>query len=149
MRIPLFSLIYGLQGENKCASLPFFAVHPYLLAVLLHDLFDDGKPQSPALLVAPAGLHLVETVPYAHDLIGTDPPALILYLDVGLAPVYPGLDDEAPVLIVELNGVIDEVDDDLLDAAQDQFDTADSALDNAQDEYDALLSSEEYDDVLR
>lgn len=39
--------------------------------------------------------------------------------------------------------------DDLLDAAQDQFDTADSALDNAQDEYDALLSSEEYDDVLR
>lgn len=39
--------------------------------------------------------------------------------------------------------------DDLLDAAQDQFDTADSALDNAQSEYDALLSSEEYDDVLR
>lgn len=39
--------------------------------------------------------------------------------------------------------------DDLLDAAQDQFDTADSTLDNLQSEYDALLSSDEYDDVLR
>lgn len=39
--------------------------------------------------------------------------------------------------------------DDLLDAAQDQFDTADSTLDNLQSEYDALFSSEEYDDVLR
>ena len=39
--------------------------------------------------------------------------------------------------------------DDLLDAAQDQYDTADSTLDNLQSEYDALLSSDEYDDVLR
>jgi HlyD family secretion protein len=39
--------------------------------------------------------------------------------------------------------------DDLLDAAQDRYDTADSTLDNLQSEYDALLSSDEYDDVLR
>jgi multidrug resistance efflux pump len=39
--------------------------------------------------------------------------------------------------------------DDLLDAAQDQYDTADSTLDNLQSEYDTLLSGDEYDDVLR
>src|SRR5215831_9370459 len=104
------------EGEGEDGAAVIFALDRDLAAVGLDDMLDDGEAQARAAGLARAGLvHAVETFEDARQVLGHDADAGVGRVD-GYA-VLPALrrDVDAPAARRVLDGVVYQVDEDLLD----------------------------------
>ena len=102
------------HGEGRAGGQR--ALHLDRTAVLTHDMFGDGQPQSRAAHVARARLiHDVETFEDAAEMLGRDADARILNVDnAGCLGLFGP--DRYPAFFGIFDGIVDQVGKELLQA---------------------------------
>ena len=106
------------QRKNKLCPHAFRAHHIDIFPMGLYGFFDDGQSQPGSLFVlAPGEVGLVEAFPDLVQRIPWDSDAIIFYGGIDLVAPLRGLDGDGGIGLAELDGIVQQVVEDLLDLA--------------------------------